>query len=244
VRYESIAQKMRSYLEETGRSRSLLDETIRVSARALSAEEAIGNPEHDDYPLVAGRERMMEAEVRGAKGHAFTDMYGRWEGSLRDVCRMAAVNNFRRAIIVATLNAVTRLTGDAECTIHCRDDGPVGCAGEIAPFATSEGLGPPFALIGYQPRLAEALAALGELRIVDMDAQHVGEIKAGTEVLAPERTEEALDGAACAFVTGTTIVNATIQRFLDLPIPTIFYGVTIAGGAALLGLRRYCPASS
>ena len=239
--YDSIVDRIRAYLRETGHKNNLLDEKVQVSARPLSPEEVIGNPEHDDYPLVTGRERMMEAVLRGARGHAFTDMYGRWDGTLREVCEIAPVNNFRRAILVATLNAAMRLMDDASGTVHCKDSDPVECGRALPDFLTSEGLRPPVALIGCQPRLAEAAASLGELRIVDMDPKNIGQTRAGVEVLGPERTAEALAGAGCALVTGSTIVNGSIERFLDLDIPTVFYGVTIAGAARLLGLRRYCP---
>ena len=122
-----------------------------------------------------------------------------------------------------------------------RLDQGLECAEEIASFVAREGLKPPFALIGYQPRFAESLAALGELRIVDMDVQHIGQPRVGVKVMAPAQTDEALAGAGCAFVTGSTVVNATIARFLDLPMPTIFFGVTGAGVTKLLGLKRYCP---
>jgi hypothetical protein len=56
----------------------------------------------------------------------------------------------------------------------------------------------------------------------------------------PDDTPELLEGAGCAFVTGSTVVNGTIAQFLDLGIPTVFFGVTIAGPAVVLGLRRYC----
>jgi len=47
---------------------------IGLVAAALSPEEAIGNPEDRDYPLIVGKERLMQAEFRGALGQAFTDM--------------------------------------------------------------------------------------------------------------------------------------------------------------------------
>jgi hypothetical protein len=244
VTYEDVMREIKGYLREAGQRDGLQDAMVRVRARPLTAEEVIGNPEHEDYPLVVGRERMMEADVRGARGHAFTDMYGHWQGELREVCAMEPVNNYRRAIVVATLNAVMRFAGAAADTVHCKDEGPVECAGDIPSYVAAEGLRAPFALIGYQPRFAESLSALGELRIADMDGRHVGQRRAGVEVLPAERADEALGGAGCAFVTGSTIVNATIHRFLELGIPTAFYGVTIAGGAKLLGLKRYCPASS
>ena len=60
------------------------DEQITVvSARTLSAKEAIGNPDRDDFPLLKGKEFMVEASFRGAKGQAFTDMPGNYKGYLK-----------------------------------------------------------------------------------------------------------------------------------------------------------------
>jgi hypothetical protein len=238
---EELYERLRGHLQERAGAGGLADDTVLVRAHALNPEEAIGNPEHDDYPLVVGRERLMEAELCGALGHAFTDMYGQWSGRIRDVCAMEPTNNFRRAILVSTLNAIMRLTGEVARTVHCRDQGPVDCAGRLGPCLAREGLRPPFALIGYQPRLAEALAELGELRIVDKDARNIGQLRAGVRVCGPSETDEALRGAGCALVTGSTVVNATLVRFLDLGVPAVFYGVTVAGAAPILGLTRYCP---
>jgi len=73
---------------------------------ALTPEEAIGNPESEDFPILKGVERLMQAEFAGSFGQAFTDMYGDFEGTLQDVLAMELNNNYRRAIFVATLNAV------------------------------------------------------------------------------------------------------------------------------------------
>jgi hypothetical protein len=183
---------------------------------------------------------MMQADVRGACGQAFTDMYGRWEGTIGEVCRIEPRSNFRRAILVATLNAVMRFAGEIEGTAHCRDDGPVKCANELIDFIKEEGYAGPFVLIGYQPRLAETLASLGALCIVDLDERNIGQTRAGVRVDGPEGTDAALAGAGCAFVTGSTVVNGTLPQFLGLPIPTVFYGVTISGAARVLGLTRFC----
>jgi len=236
-----LYRRLGEHLEQTALHHGLAEATVRVSTRVLSPEEAIGNPEHDDYPLVHGRERMIQAEVAGACGQAYTDMVGRWEGSVRDVCRMEWTNNFRRAILVATLNAVLRYTGEVRDTVHCRDDGPVACGKCLRALVAEERLQPPYLLIGYQPRLAEALATLGELQIVDGDERNIGRLRAGTVVRGPEATDELIRQAGCLFVTGSTIVNGTIGRFLGLTPPTIFYGVTIAAAAQVLGLRRFCP---
>jgi hypothetical protein len=238
---EQLYRRLADELESRSRRLGLGEETVRVAARDLSPEEAIGNPEHRDYPLIVGRERMMEALVRGTAGQAYTDMYGCWDGPLREVWETPPANSFRRAILVATLNAVMRYAGELQDTAHCKDSGPVECAQQLPGFLAREGLRPPFALIGYQPRLAETLAALGELRLVDLDVAHIGQLRAGVSVHGPEDTEAALRQAGTAFVTGSTAVNGTIGRFLDLDVPTVFYGVTIAGPAQVLGLARFCP---
>ncbi len=219
----------------------LAKDELVVAARPLSPDEVIGNPEHDDYPLFMGRERMMEAVVRGARGQAFTDMFGKWEGTVGECLDMALANNFRRAIFVATLNAAMRFVGEADGTVHCKNDEPLDCAARLKVFVEEEKLEPPFLLVGYQPRLAEALHSLGETRITDMDVRHIGAERAGTVVLSPDEMEGGMTGAKTVFVTGSALVNATIEPFMDLAAPTIFYGVTIAGATKILGLRHYCP---
>ena len=66
----------------------------------------------------------MQAEFSGSFGQAFTDMYGDFEGTLQDVLAMELNNNYRRAIFVATLNAVLRHLGMIEGSVHCKDKGP------------------------------------------------------------------------------------------------------------------------
>ena len=55
----------------------------------------------------------------------------------------------------------------------------------------------------------------------------------------PEKTDEAMEWADLLLVTGTTIVNGTIDRFLTHK-PDLFYGTTIAGAAELMNWPRFC----
>ena len=91
------------------REHGLLNEPVTVQARTLTVHEALGDPEGDDFPLQKGKEQLMEAEFRGAKGQAFTDRYGDFSGTLADVAAMPLENNFRRAVFVASVNATVRL---------------------------------------------------------------------------------------------------------------------------------------
>ncbi|MDD2756864.1 MAG: hypothetical protein PHS80_15230, partial [Methanothrix sp.] len=100
---------------------SLQDEL--VISRPLSVSEAIGDTGRDDFPLIRGKEVLMQAVFRGAIGQAFTAASGGFRGSLGDVLEMPLDGPFERAVLIATMNAVLRYLGKIEGTIHCRDDG-------------------------------------------------------------------------------------------------------------------------
>ena len=46
--------------------------------------------------------------------------------------------------------------------------------------------------------------------------------------------------ADAIFATGSTAVNGTIDGILAVNPDTVFYGVTIAGVARLMGLKQFC----
>jgi uncharacterized protein (DUF4213/DUF364 family) len=232
---------LRDYLKKLIEERGWGGDRVTVRARTLTPEEAIGSPEDDDYPLVRGRERLIEADFRGARGQAFTDMSGDFEGTLEEIAGMEAANNFRRAVFIATLNAVMRHAGRAERTVHCRDEEPVRCARELPDRLAREGPVQKVALVGLQPRMLESLSRRFEVRTTDMDAGNIGRSRAGVVIEATERAAEHIAWCDAAVVTGTTVANGTIERFLDTGKTTVFFGVTCAGAAAVLGLDRFCP---
>jgi hypothetical protein len=217
----------------------LMDRPVQVTARALSVEEAIGDPEADDYPLQQGRERLMQADFLGSSGQAFTDRYGNYQGLLRDIIDMPLTNNYRRAIFVATLNAVLRHLNLTDRTIHCHDKEPGECATELADYIAQE-YGPvKITQIGFQPAMVEALGRNFSLRVLDLDPDNIGREKRGVRIEGPDTAAAAIAWADLLLVTGTTIVNGTIEPFLTGK-PVLFYGTTIAGAADLMGWRRFC----
>ena len=225
------------------RQNNLGAEEVTVRAFPLSPEEAIGTPAEKDYPLLQGRERLMQAEFQGAKGQAFTDLYGNFDGTLAEVLEMGLEDNFRRAVLVSSLNAVMRHLGLVSNTIHCKDGEPRECAQELVQYLKEKHSGRKVALVGFQPRMAESLAQQFELRITDLDDANIGQKKYGVKICGPERTAEHLEWCDLALVTGTTVTNGTLAPFLATPNPVIFFGVTIAGAAELLQLEHFCPKS-
>ena len=220
----------------------LLGEKIRISARTLSTDEAIGNPESDDFPLQKGKERLMQAEFFSGKGQAFTDQYGDFSGILSEILDMPLENNFRRAVFVATMNAVLNHLKKIQKTIHCHDEDPTLCAAELVQYIKEHYGSAKIVQVGFQPRMVEYLAPAFDYRLLDLDLDNINTQKFGILVEGPEATENAVAWADVLFVTGTTLVNDTIHQFLGKK-PVLFYGTTIAGAAYLMNWDRFCAKS-
>jgi hypothetical protein len=237
--YQTMRERFIKLIKEHG----LEGEEIIVRAATLTPEQAIGNPEDKDYPIVKGVERLMQAEFREGRGQAFTDRYGNFSGRLADIASMELNNNFRRAVFVSSLNAVMRQLGLADQTVHCKNKQPKECSLELAKYIETNYGQPRIAMVGFQPRMVEALAEKFELKVTDMDQENIGREKFGVVIDGPDKTKENLDWCNIAVVTGTTVVNDTIEQF-GITKPVVFYGVTISGAARLLGLNRFCPFGS
>lgn len=233
--YDIIKKEFAKTINQNG----LEAEEVVIKAVPLSPQEAIGDPEDKDYPLVIGKERLMQAEFKGSLGQAFSDMYGNFRGSLAEVMEMDSKNNFRRAIFVSSLNAVMRYLGLADKTIHCRNNEPRECSRELVKYIERNYDHPKIAFTGFQPRMVEALSGNFELRVTDMDRDNIGKVKFGVTINSPEKAKENLSWCDIALVTGTTVVNNTFNQF-STSKPVIFYGITISGIAKLLGLKHFC----
>jgi len=227
--------------EFTRIAEGMMDEHVAVvSARTLTPREAIGTPDRDDFPLLKGKEVMIEAVFRDAKGHAFTDMPGRFEGTLRDIIERPLENNFQRAVFIASLNAVMRALGLIESSVHCRDKEPADCARQLVETVKERFGNPRIAFVGFQPAMIEQLSGSFQVRVLDLDADNIGKKKFNIVIEGPEATEEVLAWGDIILATGSTCVNGTITRFLG-DKPVIFYGVSVAGVAKACGFDRYCP---
>ncbi|MGB9887297.1 MAG: hypothetical protein ACPLRW_09895 [Moorellales bacterium] len=63
----SLLERVRTKIEKLARENRLLHEDIQVaSARPLSPQEALGQPDRRDFPLLKGKEVMIKATFRGA----------------------------------------------------------------------------------------------------------------------------------------------------------------------------------
>ncbi len=186
---------------------------------------------------------MMLAEFKGSYGQSFTDMFGGYEGPISRIMDVPLDNNFSRSIFIATINAVMRHLQMIDKTMHCKDKGPKTCSKELVSYIKKEYDAPRIAMVGLQPRMLEALSKEFQVRVTDLDEENIGRKKFGITIDSPEQTEANLTWCDVALVTGTTLVNDTIDAF-KIEKPTIFFGVSIAGPAHFLGLTHFCPYST
>lgn len=220
----------------------LMDQSVQVTAAPLTVEQAIGHPEGRDFPIQKGKEKLMEANFNNAKGQAFTDTYGNYEGRLADVARLDLHDPQSRAIFVATLNAVMRGLNRTECTIHCKDAGPKECSALIAEHIRARHGEPKIGMVGYQPAMIGALSGSFDMRVLDLDPDNIGQMRHGAFIEGGDATDDVLHWADLLLVTGTTLANGSIDMFLGR-LPVVFYGTTIAGAASIMGWERFCPCS-
>ncbi len=245
----STLARTRGAFRDHARAAGLLDAEITVLARPLTPEEAIGEPGRRDYPILVGKERVVEATLAGARGQAFTDSPREFIGPLSAVIELPLQTSAERAIYVAALNALSALRGLQRHTVHCKDDEPELCGRRLATTLRERYGQPRVGLIGLNPAIAEHLVqefGPARVRITDLNPDQVGRERLGVPIWdGAEQTGALIDFADVILFTGTTLINDTYdairQAITDAGKVGIVYGMTAAGVSALLDIDRLCP---
>jgi len=227
----------------------LLDVDVSVLVKPLTPEEAIGEPGRRDFPIIIGKERVVEASFLGFKGHAYTDSPNEFLGTLREVLNLNLATNHNRAIYIAALNAVLGSLKMVDKTVHCKNEEPEECALEIADLLFKKHGSVNVGLIGLNPAIAERLSETfgpDHFRITDLSNDNIGKRRFGVEIWdGSKRTEDLIDASDVIVFTGTTLVNNTFSQIWNLiqnrDKAYLLYGVTAAGVSKLLGIERICP---
>lgn len=216
---------------------------IKINLVTLSPEEAIGNTERKDYPILDGKEVMLQAEYKGAIGQAFTSTPATLNGSLQEILDSDIINDsYACALFIASLNSVMCYLGLAENTIHCKNDGPELCAKEFVRVIKEKYGTPKITLVGYQPALFENFSKEFQLRVLDLNPDNIGETRFGVKVEdgVKDYEDAVLRWAELVVCTGSTIANGSLVKYIDIGKEVLFFGTTLAGAAPILGLKRAC----
>ena len=243
---KELYRRLRQELEHLVRLHHLNERPIILKSRGLSPEEAIGNTARKDYPILAGKEIMLQAQFGQAFGQAFTDAPSDFSGTLEEILALDPENDLHsRGLLVATLNAVMRFTGDIDHTVHCRNDDLERCAEAHAAHIRENFGRPRITLVGYQPALTARLSQEFPLRVLDMNPQFIGSERSGIIVEHGEHhyRDAVLEWPDLVLCTGSTLCNGTFVNFVDIDRPVIFFGISGAAAARIFGLSRFCPNS-
>jgi len=222
---------------------------ISIKARGLSPVEAIGEPVRQDYPILTGKEVMIEAECAGSFGQAFTDEPADYSGTLADILALPLDKTFNRALFVASLNAVLKRNRLVKKTVHCKNDEPEACAAMLMHRLKKQvKMGQKIGLIGLQPTMLEKLSeTFGAENVLasDLNPQVIGKERWGVKILDGDKDNEKLmDESDFVLVTGSAIVNGSFDglhaHLQASNKPFAAFGNTISGVATLLNIPRIC----
>jgi hypothetical protein len=238
---KELFDELRSRFSDIVTQNGLSAKKVEIHAAVLTPEEAIGTPGRTDYPILEGKDMMLQAVYENCKGQVFTDSPASFTGTLQDILSMDIVNDrHARGLFIAALNAVMRSLGAAVGTVHCKNDGMETCAVQMGERISKQYSRPNIAQIGYQPAILEQLAQKFPLRVLDMNPKNIGTTVNGITIEDGRNWRAAAAWAGLILCTGSTLANGTIIHFLNLDKDVVFYGTTIAGAAELLGLKRLC----
>jgi uncharacterized protein (DUF4213/DUF364 family) len=248
-----VYTKLKTALIDLAKENGLLESEVNITAKILTPEEAIGKTERKDFPLLQGKEFLIQADFKNALGQAFTDAPSNFKGKLKKILELKLTDNNDRALFIATLNAVMRYMGAADKTIHCKNKEPELCAGEIAKtiidkYSTAVKIG----IIGFQPAIIDNFAKrlpTQNIKVTDLDKDNINKIK--YEVLiwdGRKMAKELFRTCDVILATGSTVVNDGLSQLISLSEkyqrPLYLYGTTVAGASKILGLERLCFQSS
>ena len=223
----------------------LIKDPVIISANSMSMDEALLIKDRRDFPNLSGKEVMIDAEFNGCHGQAYTDAPSEWSGCLEDFLDMDYENDpHARGLLIASINAVMGSFGMCDRMIHCREDGPKKCSCKLVPELMESYADKKILLVGFQPFITSKLSESGSnFRVLDLNPDCIGKVHYGALIndgADRKFMAECIEWADLILCTGSTVCNGTLVDFLDTGKETLFYGTTIAGTAALLGLKRIC----
>ena len=235
--YEELREKLIDIIEKN----KIDEESVTIRTNELTAEEAIGITERKDFPILNGKEVLIEADFKGTIGQSYSDLPTAFSGSIKDILELDLEDNRNKVLFIASLNAILKHLGLASETIHCKNEEPEKCGKELNAYMKENYGGKKIGLVGLQPAMLDNLSKDFDIRVLDLNIDSIGKEKYGVIVEdGRSKTDEVIEWADVLLVTGSTINNGSIINFLDLDIPVIFYGTSIAGAAYLQGLNKIC----
>jgi len=243
-----IIQTVKTKFSELVSKQNLGNRRMQVTVKTLSPKQAIGSPARQDFPILLGREVIVEAQLDESFGQAFTDRPQSFDGTIDELLNLNLNSSSNRAIFIASLNAVTVYLGIASGTRHCRDEEPEMCARQIAGDLKGRFSNAKVGLIGMQPAILQNLSqsfGAENVACTDLNPNNIGSHKFGVEIWnGANDTDKLINHCDLILVTSSSLTNGTFDDIHKTVSSTgksmILFGITGAGICALIGLERIC----
>jgi len=219
---------------------------VQARSRTLSQQEAIGSPKRRDYPLLQGREILLQAEVDGYAGQAFTADPIDFTGTIQSILDLPAERPGQEALVVATLNALARSMGLVEGTVHCRDEEPETCAERISQHILERHGNCRLGIVGYQPAIIEHCVrrlGSGQVKVSDLNPDNIGQFKYGVEIWdGMTENPRLIEISDVLLITGSVMSNGSGEALLELleDKPFYLFGTSASALAWLNSWPRLC----
>lgn len=222
---------------------------INISSKALKNEEAIGCPDRDDFPLLRGKEVLLQAEVDGSIGQAFTSDPIAYRGKIKDLLDLSDERLGNYALLVASVNAVGHKLGIADHTVHCKNNEPEECAKKISKYILEKHGMCNIGIIGYQPAILENCVSIfgsDRINLSDLSQSNIGSFRFGVKVLDGfADTKKLIEFSDVLLITGSILANGTYKNILNEigNKPYYLFGTTCSALASINNIDRLCPMS-
>jgi hypothetical protein len=244
----SVIQDVKSQFSGLATKHQLGKKLVQVTVKPLSPREAIGNPTRKDFPILLGREVIVEAQFDNSFGQAFTDQPQNFSGTIDELLKLNLDSSSHRAIFIASLNAIASQLGIARGVRHCRDEEPEKCGSKLAGDLKQRFGDTKIGLIGLQPAILQNLSqsfGAQNVRCTDLNPKNVDSNKFGVEIWnGATETSRLIGWCRLLLATSSSITNGTLDAIYQEATSSgkhlILFGITGAAVCALTGIERIC----
>ncbi len=246
---EIVRAYFRKIVEEHGLSKF----TVKISGKETAGKKVmfrvVPSKEFslpsEEYAIAKGKEVIMECCFKNSRAHVFTAKPYKGVLTLSKIVNLNLNSIANRSIFFCALNAVMRYLGIVNKTIHCRGSEPEICGIELTKWLRKRYGNIPILLVGYQPAFAKALTKVfDKVFITDMDSDNIGKTVNGVTIVDDSKNSYFMRKVKIALITGSAVINSTLWPLIDEAkannVETIVYGVSAAGVAKILKLKRLC----
>lgn len=220
----------------------LLSEPVTVTADT-EAEQTL-RPENDPPSTVARPEYCVCAEIKGVKGEAYTETPESFSGTLKEALEIAPSKNGISAVTVSAINAAMNHLSLSPGTFGKDRESHFEYADALYSYVTEHYGRDNIVLVGYDGYIVKKFMDEGMIFwTLDRDPANIAQDRFDHVVVNGARLnrESSYVWGKLLIVTGSTLCNGTITHYLDSGKELLFYGITCAGVATLLGLPWFLP---